>query len=266
MCGKQHLLLLAFHLLLLQKSATASPFDTRSSGLQNDLKEQQEGTCQSFPGEGGTTPGNDQYIVRFKEYALAEEHQSKLKRALAGEGSEWRWVSRNNRAAAYPTDFGLVTATGGLAHLAQRLAGAAFVRDVHRDKRYAGSLNWVPEGDLKTMFADADVSGAAPHGSETQHFEKQPQADQQQQAQEQGGDETAQASAWQGGSASFAASDDGEYEIIKRSGRLMTPFMMEGEYDEGGEELEEGIAGHDRSLLTSSGRHPVAMNIHTAHM
>lgn len=50
------------------------------------------------------------YIVRFKGYAMAGEHRNRLAPALAAR--RWEWVDRNNPAARFPTDFGLVRADG----------------------------------------------------------------------------------------------------------------------------------------------------------
>ena len=48
------------------------------------------------------------YIVRFNEYKMAAEHERDVSRRLARERVSWSWVDRNNRAMAYPTDFGLL--------------------------------------------------------------------------------------------------------------------------------------------------------------
>ena len=53
------------------------------------------------------------YIVRFREYAMAEAHHTALQTALTGGSSSgdsggWEWVERRNPAAAHPTDFGLL--------------------------------------------------------------------------------------------------------------------------------------------------------------
>ncbi len=48
------------------------------------------------------------YIVRFNEYKMAAEHKRDVSRRLAREPISWSWVERDNRAMAYPTDFGLL--------------------------------------------------------------------------------------------------------------------------------------------------------------
>ena len=53
------------------------------------------------------------YIVRFNEYKMAAEHKRDVSRRLAREAVSWSWVDRNNRAMAYPTDFGLLQLAAG---------------------------------------------------------------------------------------------------------------------------------------------------------
>ena len=74
--------------------------------------------CPYLGGSGGTTqrhtrarpPAADGlFIVRFKEYAMAEDHHTTLQAALPGDGSGgWEWVQRRNPAAVFPTDFALL--------------------------------------------------------------------------------------------------------------------------------------------------------------
>ena len=71
----------------------------------------QEGKCAagqaadvqaSWEVVGGT------FIVRFKQYKMAVEHRRSLEEGVGGNGLQWRWVDRQNRAALHPTDFGLL--------------------------------------------------------------------------------------------------------------------------------------------------------------
>ena len=49
------------------------------------------------------------YIIRFKEYKMADQHRSQLQQHLRGWSSQdWRWVARRNAAAKFPTDFALL--------------------------------------------------------------------------------------------------------------------------------------------------------------
>lgn len=72
----------------------------------------------SSSGGGGSGGGGDEhgetFILRFREYQMAEEHRQQLQRALEGRGLAWRWVPRHNPASRFPTDFGLVQLPGGL--------------------------------------------------------------------------------------------------------------------------------------------------------
>jgi hypothetical protein len=232
-CGQRAVILAALLALSCACLSTSlvTPFE---EGQQCNSQFEEEAICSLTGGEGLLTPGPDQYIVRFRDYAPVEEQHSRLSQAFAGEGTEWCWVPRHNRAASHPTDFGLVTADGGLSQLAERLANIPFVRDVHRDKRYTGTLSWVPEGDLKAVFADAGVGA---HGGDS-------------------ADSVQQQAAWDGGSGSFAAASNEEHDVIKRSGRLSTPFMMDGEDNTLEEEEEEvGLRSereHDRLLIETS--------------
>ena len=66
------------------------------------------------------------YIVRFRDYRPAEEHREALLQHLspaaapgAGAAStdepQWRWIARNNKASAFPTDFGLLAISADVA-------------------------------------------------------------------------------------------------------------------------------------------------------
>ena len=74
----------------------------------------QVGTCRTWndqPEHSKATP--DAYIVRFNVYKMAAEHRGDVTRCL-GEGTgNWSWIDRNNRAMAYPTDFGLLQLAAG---------------------------------------------------------------------------------------------------------------------------------------------------------
>jgi len=53
-----------------------------------------------------SSPPPPNYIVAFRHYAAADLHRAYLESALRPEG--WRWIPRQNPAAQFPTDFGLV--------------------------------------------------------------------------------------------------------------------------------------------------------------
>jgi len=53
-----------------------------------------------------SSPPPPNYIVAFRNYAAVDSHRAYLESALRPEG--WRWIPRQNPAAQFPTDFGLV--------------------------------------------------------------------------------------------------------------------------------------------------------------
>ncbi|WVZ15630.1 hypothetical protein V8G54_013196 [Vigna mungo] len=52
------------------------------------------------------SPPPPNYIIVFRHYAAVDSHRIYLESALRPEG--WRWIPRQNPAAQFPTDFGLV--------------------------------------------------------------------------------------------------------------------------------------------------------------
>jgi hypothetical protein len=57
--------------------------------------------------EYATKPVAGQFIVRFKDYKMGEEHKQSMLSGLTG-NPHWKYVDRNNAAARFPTDFALV--------------------------------------------------------------------------------------------------------------------------------------------------------------
>ena len=49
--------------------------------------------------------------MRFHSYKSTDSHKADLATALGGAGDSWKWVERQNAAAAYPTDFALLEVT-----------------------------------------------------------------------------------------------------------------------------------------------------------
>lgn len=67
----------------------------------------QPGTAASSSGSRPAPSGL--HIVRFKDYRMAGEHRAALAAAMPiDDGAGWQWVERHNKAAAFPTDFGLL--------------------------------------------------------------------------------------------------------------------------------------------------------------
>ncbi|GAX78554.1 hypothetical protein CEUSTIGMA_g5994.t1 [Chlamydomonas eustigma] len=174
-----------------------------------------------------------QYILRFNSYLHAAEHHQQLATALPGEGLTWNWIERKNKASEYPTDFGLINLLANPMHevdhsccveqslcnrpeaktqhprILDLLNNVPFVRDVHMDQMFRGKLNWVPEGELAGLFADnlgnnpLEDTGSQDPSRFTGSFSEDADGDE-------------------------GSSAEG-HTITKRSGRISTRFMMEGE-------------------------------------
>ncbi|XP_024539020.1 subtilisin-like protease SBT6.1 isoform X2 [Selaginella moellendorffii] len=98
---------------------------------------------------------SSELIVRFREYRHASIHKRALLEALHGV-SGWEWIDRNNPAAAFPTDFGLVRVEDGFAPgLEQHLRRVSFVLDVSPQMRFTRSplAEGKPPGRLRTGFS-----------------------------------------------------------------------------------------------------------------
>ncbi|XP_010254111.1 PREDICTED: subtilisin-like protease SBT6.1 [Nelumbo nucifera] len=80
------------------------------------------------------------YIVRFLEYKRAEEHRNYLEENIQLRG--WRWIERRNPAAAFPTDFGLVSIEDSVREAVVKEFGKlSLVKDVSVDFSYTRSLS-----------------------------------------------------------------------------------------------------------------------------
>eukprot|EP00897_Mesotaenium_endlicherianum_P007974 jgi/Mesen1/7204/ME000371S06292 len=102
----------------------------------------------------------DQWIVRFSEYKHAAEHRQAL---VAGLGqpnaATWQWVDRHNPAAAFPTDFGLLTLSpASSAELRQQISRLQWVKDVSSQMRFTRALLQDDDDD-----GDDEQRGAAEH-------------------------------------------------------------------------------------------------------
>lgn len=71
----------------------------RGSEVPEELAEEQW-TYHSEPVAG-------QFIVRFRDYKMAEQHKQALAAGLPN-NRHWKYVDRNNAAARFPTDFALL--------------------------------------------------------------------------------------------------------------------------------------------------------------
>ncbi|KAK1365386.1 Membrane-bound transcription factor site-1 protease [Heracleum sosnowskyi] len=85
------------------------------------------------------------YIVRFVEYKISQDHKDYLSEHLGFE--HWRWIERRNPAAKFPTDFGLVSIDDDdddndekRKVLIEELEKLELVKDVYVDMSYERSL------------------------------------------------------------------------------------------------------------------------------
>ncbi|KAG4144233.1 hypothetical protein ERO13_D05G025033v2, partial [Gossypium hirsutum] len=79
------------------------------------------------------------YIVRFIDYKPASEHRSYLESSLRSEG--WEWIQRNNPAAKFPTDFGLLSIRDSVKEsVIEEIERLGFVKDVNVDLIYSRGI------------------------------------------------------------------------------------------------------------------------------
>lgn len=79
------------------------------------------------------------YIVRFIDYKPASEHRSYLESSLRSEG--WEWIQRNNPAAKFPTDFGLLSVRDSVKEsVIEEIERLGFVKDVNVDLIYSRGI------------------------------------------------------------------------------------------------------------------------------
>ncbi|GIM13551.1 hypothetical protein Vretimale_16642 [Volvox reticuliferus] len=162
----------------LRQPLSIYPGAAANQSLERHLPPDQNATVAAAAGDGpegaaDSASSASRLVVRFDHYAPADDHRDFLRRLLGPEGPEtWSWLPRNNPAARFPTDFGLLAAAPGReTDLRQRLVAAAAdattsgVRDVHTDRRYTGKLSWLPEdGPLRDVVLDlgsGSLGGAA---------------------------------------------------------------------------------------------------------
>ena len=210
---------------------------------QQRLVKEPAGSCQdaaSGASQGATCDGASSWIVRFKEYLDVGEAHRTLSIAVDGEGEAWRWIDRNNAAAAHPTDFGLVSISPvHLTAVSAKITSLPHVRDMHPDKRYTGKLNWVPEGPLREAMLGLQGGMVQGGGAMRELLGSQPHS--------------AEHSAQEAGEQESQQDDEFDFSVSKRPGRFSTPFMMQGEDEEGEEfwggsveEIPEAANTHDR--------------------
>ncbi|XP_072977852.1 subtilisin-like protease SBT6.1 [Typha angustifolia] len=95
------------------------------------------------------------YVVRFLEYRLAEDHRAYLEERIKSSPEVWRWIERRNPASSFPTDFGLIGIRDShRAAVIGELEKLGRVKDVYADSSYSRSL-FVYEGGEDGILFDS---------------------------------------------------------------------------------------------------------------
>ncbi|CAN7005779.1 unnamed protein product [Brassica rapa subsp. trilocularis] len=108
------------------------------------------------------------YIIRFKHYEPAETHRIYLESEVRSGG--WGWIERDNPAAKYPTDFGVLwIEESGREAVVGEIERLAMVKDVSVEFRYqrvllGGSFR---DGEKRPgkIFTSMSFEGGADHSS-----------------------------------------------------------------------------------------------------
>ena len=93
---------------------------------------------------------------------MAAEHKRDVSRRLAREPVSWSWVERNNRAMAYPTDFGLLQlgATTLEASKASKYLQGLIADCIYQNADHPRSdICLAPQQDLWVLVSD-ELSGS----------------------------------------------------------------------------------------------------------
>ncbi|XVE98166.1 hypothetical protein REPUB_Repub03eG0082400 [Reevesia pubescens] len=86
-----------------------------------------------------TQTSSNNYIIRFTDYKPASDHRSYLESSLRSDG--WEWIERNNPAAKFPTDFGLVSIKDSVKEaVIEEIERLRLVKDVNFDLSYNRGL------------------------------------------------------------------------------------------------------------------------------
>ncbi|ERM98579.1 hypothetical protein AMTR_s00109p00040520 [Amborella trichopoda] len=105
--------------------------------LIDDQTSPSNGEDRGSHSDGGIS--QTRYIVRFREYKKAKDHKKMLEKNLKDGG--WKWIERNNPAADFPTDFGLVFVEDSVkSQLVEELGKLGFVKDVSTESVYSRNL------------------------------------------------------------------------------------------------------------------------------
>mmetsp|Transcript_40415 Transcript_40415/g.102302 ORF Transcript_40415/g.102302 Transcript_40415/m.102302 type:complete len:1225 (-) Transcript_40415:14-3688(-) len=111
----------------------------------------------------GEAAGAGRYIVRFRDYRMQREHEVRVAALLGGpEAGAASWLRRRNKAAAHPTDFGLMAITPGRAGEAVKelLLAQPWVKAIGLDRQLTRSLTWGADESGGGGDGDGSSSGA----------------------------------------------------------------------------------------------------------
>ncbi|CAN7114522.1 unnamed protein product [Brassica rapa subsp. narinosa] len=108
------------------------------------------------------------YIIRFKHYEPAETHRIYLESEVRSGG--WGWIERDNPAAKYPTDFGVLwIEESGREAVVGEIERLAMVKDVSVEFRYQRVLlgGSFLDGEKRPgkIFTSMSFEGGADHSS-----------------------------------------------------------------------------------------------------
>ncbi|WZZ38663.1 hypothetical protein YC2023_034922 [Brassica napus] len=109
------------------------------------------------------------YIIRFKHYEPAETHQIYLESEVRSGG--WGWIERDNPAAKYPTDFGVLwIEESGREAVVGEIERLAMVKDVSVEFKYQRVLlgGSFLDGEKRPgkIFTSMSFKGGADHSAE----------------------------------------------------------------------------------------------------
>jgi len=90
-----------------------------------------------------------QFIVRFHEYRQSRDWKLELENILGEASSQWRWIDRENAAASFPTDFGVIRLSPLTSDMSKEklMRHDAVVKDIHPDQMLRRDLAMYDENE-----------------------------------------------------------------------------------------------------------------------
>ncbi|KAK3270783.1 Membrane-bound transcription factor site-1 protease, variant 2 [Cymbomonas tetramitiformis] len=120
-------------------------------------------TATGHEGEQGQyRMDGSEYIIRFKQYKMQDEHRQNLAAAFEESLPEsvWEWVERNNPAKRYPTDFGVLRVDeAALKAVQAAVALIPWVKDLTTQQKIFRSLSSESDSDAKAQRAKGRKRG-----------------------------------------------------------------------------------------------------------